>query len=271
MNPCRIAALLALAAMACAQTGEERVKALLVMITAQWDDSAQNGAGIIVGHRQDRLYILTANHVVRSGPREAKSVVARLYGLSGETQAAKISEDFDPALDLAVLIVPGASALGVATLPFGILGDSSKLERETGRVRAMGYPTGKPWFARPLLDVVSEATVESIRFDSPSMVKGYSGGGLFNDKWELVGIGPATGRRGFENRACHGVAEGAQVSGAVGRGEGGSSGAGTESGANRTGGRAGTGECGGWADVCLDSAGAVRDGLFAWGRRVRRQ
>ena len=188
MNPCRTAALLALAAAACAQTAEERVKPLLVMITAQWEDTAQNGAGIIVGHRQDRLYILTANHVVRSGPREAKSVVARLHGFTGETQAAKIAEDFDPTLDLAVLIVPNASALGAATLPFRILGDSTKLERGTGLVQAMGYPAGKRWFARPVADVVSGATVESIRFDSPSMVQGYSGGGLFNDKWELVGL-----------------------------------------------------------------------------------
>ena len=188
MNPCRIAAVLALAAMAPAQTDEEQVKPLLVMITAQWDDSredpTQNGAGIIVGHSSDRLYIATANHVVRKGARAAKRVEAEMTWLPGEPKLATITpRHFDANLDIAVLILSNASSLAVPRLPFDRLGDSTKLARRD-IVRAMGYP----WYVSPLDDRVSTLNNEAVRFASTSVRMGYSGGALFNDKWEIVGI-----------------------------------------------------------------------------------
>ena len=188
MNLRHLVGILSFATLACAQTGEESVKPLLVMISTQFEDSRQDGAGIIVGHSSDRLYIATANHVVRSGPRQAKSVELFLKWLPGEGKTATVTRHSDTTLDLAVLIVSKASELSVPALPFGMLGDSTQLARETGRVRAMGHPGGRDWFARPVPDVVAGGTADAVRFDAAWIGPGYSGGGLFNDKWQLVGM-----------------------------------------------------------------------------------
>ncbi len=68
-----------------------------------------------------------------------------------------------------------------------ILGDSTALQRGD-KVWAMGYPQGRPWYSRPTPDVVQRYDPTGIRFDSPYIAPGYSGGGLFNDRGLLVGV-----------------------------------------------------------------------------------
>jgi hypothetical protein len=53
---------------------DQSVARLVVMIQGKIGDAPSVGAGIVVGIGNDRLYIATANHVVRQGPREAESV-----------------------------------------------------------------------------------------------------------------------------------------------------------------------------------------------------
>ena len=159
----------------------------LVMLTAEFDEApAQNGAGVIVGRGPTRVYVATANHVIRSGPRVAKSVRATFKGLPGETFAARILEHADPVLDLAVLTISDPEALGQKSNP-RILGESVSLRRGD-KVWAMGYPQGRPWYSRPTPDAVQRNEVDSIRFDSPFIAAGYSGGGLFNGGGLLVGL-----------------------------------------------------------------------------------
>lgn len=181
------------AAIALAESREDEVKPLLVMIKAQWEDRAQdppqNGAGIIFGHQSGRLYIATANHVVRYGPREAKKIDLLLKWLPGETRTAALTRHFDSALDLAVLIITGAPDLAVPALPFNALGNSGSLTRRGPvKVETMGYPGGKEWFARAAPDVVSGGDRDTVRFDAAWIGPGYSGGGLFTDRWEIVGM-----------------------------------------------------------------------------------
>lgn len=185
-------ALLLFTALASAQTGRDAVKPLLVMIKSEWDDPgqdpSQNGVGIVLARQSDRLYIATANHVVRYGPRKAKSVLLRLHWLPGEPKKADVTEHFDTKLDLAVLILGRASELAVPELPFRVLADSTKLKPEESKVRAMGYPGGREWYVRSAPDVVAPGDAESVKFDAAWLAGGYSGGGLFTDGWELAGM-----------------------------------------------------------------------------------
>jgi len=168
-------------------SGEDRIKPLLVMISAQFDNASKDGAGIIIDHNVGRLYVVTANHVVREGPREAKSVKVRFHWLPGESFEAKLADNFDVSLDVAVLVVADAARLHIPALPFEALGDTTQLRREH-RVHSIGYPRATPWFSRPSPDIVASASTETIQFEAAWIGPGYSGGGLFNDRWQLVGL-----------------------------------------------------------------------------------
>lgn len=159
----------------------------LVMLTAEFDEGpAQNGAGVIFGSAAGRIYIATANHVIRSGPNTAKSVKAFVKGRPGESFAVKILEHSDPILDLAVAAITDPDALGQKPAA-RILGDSATLKRGD-KVWSTGYPQSRRWYSRPAPDHIQRSAVDSIRFDSPFISAGYSGGGLFDERGHLVGI-----------------------------------------------------------------------------------
>ena len=61
---------------------------IVVMIRCTLDGEPSIGAGILVGMANDRLYVVTANHVVRRGATEATDIRLELRGLPGEPVAA---------------------------------------------------------------------------------------------------------------------------------------------------------------------------------------
>ena len=68
-----------------ASAGPDEVKPLLVMIDGRLKEIGVFGAGIILGVRSDRLYIATANHVVRKGTHQIENLRVQLKFLPGET------------------------------------------------------------------------------------------------------------------------------------------------------------------------------------------
>jgi hypothetical protein len=85
---------------------EEEAKEMIVMVRGTLGGTPMFGAGIIVGSRSDRLYIATANHVVRKGLNDAEDLRVELRSLPGEAIAANLLEHADESLDLAVLAPP---------------------------------------------------------------------------------------------------------------------------------------------------------------------
>ncbi|MEE8587464.1 MAG: SUMF1/EgtB/PvdO family nonheme iron enzyme [Acidobacteriota bacterium] len=73
------------------------------MIDAEIGGVPTFGAGIIFAHTRNRLYLATANHVVRKGLKDAQDLRLRFLSLPGEPVEAKLLEDRDADLDLAVL------------------------------------------------------------------------------------------------------------------------------------------------------------------------
>ena len=169
-------------------TAEEQAKQLVVMIRGKMGDAPTTGAGIIIGIDQDRIYIATANHVVRQGPQtEITGLEVLLKWLPGDWTPARLLADFDSDADLAVIAVLGARGLvSGRRLLFDRLAATDV--KRTDQVFTIGYPAGQQWLTRVTPDIVSEVTSERVAFETTFLQPGHSGGALVNSNWEIVGL-----------------------------------------------------------------------------------
>ena len=170
---------------------EEGIKQLVVMVRGQIRGETTNGAGIIFGTRGDRLYIATANHVVRWGKDKAEDITVELRGIPGEPLEAKLLNPHfgRDRLDLAILSVRGvkSEAIPLDLIPFDRLGDAARVERGDA-VYSVGYPQGKAWRVNVNPDRIASTVGDFLRYESNVIAPGYSGGGLFNARGKLVGM-----------------------------------------------------------------------------------
>lgn len=174
-------------------------KPLIVMIAAQGDE-VRYGAGVIVGADVDRVYVVTASHVVWSGDVPISSIIVYLQDAGGTTKsvdahvvqtghAPTYNADGSRGLDLAVLWFDRRVApYPMNSLPFGILGDTKQL-RAREKLYPVGFPNGqKKWTLSPIADHYDSSTGFLLLFNTNSVTGGYSGGPLFNSRFQLVGI-----------------------------------------------------------------------------------
>ncbi len=166
---------------------EDTIKPLIVMITCRFAEREGLGAGIIFGYSATRVYIATANHVVRQGTDEAESVRVQFKWLPGESIKAKLLEHVDSNLDLAVLVVTYRMESDLKSLTLDQLGDSTSLKRGD-TVHSIGNPRGQQWRVNVTPERVSDKVGDSIFFESGFIGPGHSGGALVNERWELVGM-----------------------------------------------------------------------------------
>ena len=181
-------AVLTTASLRQATTPEEQTKYLVVMVRGKLADGETAGAGVIVGQGADRLYVATANHVVRSAAgASATGVEVMLRWTPGEWHPATVTSDFDPQLDLAVISIPNSSSLlKQVGLPVARL--AADVQRKQ-QVFSIGYAGGIPWFSRVTPDVMSEVASDALRVETGLEVQpGQSGGALVNQNAEIVGI-----------------------------------------------------------------------------------
>jgi hypothetical protein len=88
------------------------LRANVVSIVAERSDGIQNGFGFIVGESHGQIYIVTANHVVRSsGPDTTSQILIKYFHEQGKAYQATLLETSHQAYDLAVL---------QATVPTGL-------------------------------------------------------------------------------------------------------------------------------------------------------
>lgn len=148
----------------------------------------ERGAGVIVGRDGDSLYIVTAAHVVaEDGIFEPTAQV--MFG-DGSTAIATVDTmraTRDLELDLAILSVSPPAGLALGPIP-DRLGDLERL-RHGDRVYAIGCPgsVSRCWEISADEDEY-QATYQLIAFHSQSIEGGSSGGALFNNQWEVIGI-----------------------------------------------------------------------------------
>ncbi|HSE66066.1 MAG TPA: serine protease [Gemmatimonadales bacterium] len=150
----------------------------------------QDGAGIIIGDRGGMLYVATAAHVVMDAGTPVDSIQAYFYTDCHKSVAARICSLVDPKrdLDLAVLCVPVAAAAGARPRSFARLGDVSRLSARTP-VYPVGCPGGECWgVGQPDKVLVAGSNQPRILFTTFFVAPGHSGGPLFNEWWEVVGM-----------------------------------------------------------------------------------
>ncbi len=163
-----------------------------VMISSRIGDTDLVGAGVMFATANDRIYIVTANHLLRDGSREAKSsdVKVEFAWLSGEPFEPRILNHYDDrALGIAVLTVPNFALTQAMAHNFRAdrLGQPAEL-REGAPIWALGYPNGNKWELSPAADLIRVDAI-TIRTRSPIGVgKGYSGGPLLDKDGKVVGI-----------------------------------------------------------------------------------
>lgn len=166
---------------------EGQTRRLVVMIKGKFEGEDSIGAGVVFGASQDRLYVATANHVVRKGTVEATDVKVLLQWLPGEWVPARLLSSVDAKSDLAVIAVPGMKALSFDTAWFGD-GRVGAAPERGDEVNFYGYGNGEAWHSLAKLDAVSAVAAESIRFQSAFVAQGDSGGALVNARWQIIGL-----------------------------------------------------------------------------------
>lgn len=173
-------------------------KQLVVMIS---NEEGAFGSGLIIGRDSDAVYILTANHVVRKGDTPYQGAIfhfAAPWGKEDVRDQITLLEH-DPELDLAIAKVALASNLSddlrrhLRGLCMSILVNPAVLY-EGMPVYLMGHPDTMLWGDSTednyLHDLKQSKSNEqqTLRVKTRVRSGGYSGGGVFTDSWELIGI-----------------------------------------------------------------------------------
>jgi hypothetical protein len=168
---------------------EESIKQLVVMVEAKRAGVEHLGSGIIFGMGPDRLYIVTADHVVRPRRQEPEEVYIRYRWGPDERVKAQLLESRDAALDVAVLSVSGLKDLAsrYEGLPFDRLGDPDALRRGDA-LYLLGHPGGRPWRMNTSAERLVETRDHRLEFESNVIAVGHSGGALLNRMMDLVGM-----------------------------------------------------------------------------------
>jgi S1-C subfamily serine protease len=162
-------------------------KAMVVSVTTYFDTTAgQYGAGIIVGAQGNNLYIATAGHVLQGGPG---TPVVWVTFSAGDSTRASIVMPRGSKLDLAVLQVAADPAQGRRWIPasWDRAGNVRAL-RSDDPVSPVGCPQHVCWEAPAPADRVVGKDPLGILFQSYFVGPGSSGGALFNEWWEVVGL-----------------------------------------------------------------------------------
>jgi WD40 repeat protein len=146
-------------------------------------------AGIIVGFDDKNLYIATAYHIVgQTMTGTSPPVTVHFYGLTDARQGAFLANSAPPnAGDLAVVVVLRDATLNkfLDGLNFALLGPNSSLAANAP-VTSLGCWGGQRW-AVGSDEAVLTSNSGAIQIRS-TVNEGQSGGGLFNEAWELVGM-----------------------------------------------------------------------------------
>lgn len=164
----------------------ELAQKLIVKITSE----SNFGAGIVVGQIGDIVFVTTANHVVRRGAKEAQNLKVE-FNFWPEEIEAKLLKHYDKELDVAVLLVN----LQKSNLNSKVFNQFLPLEQvkyvsevtEEMKLYPVGHPAGEEWFVPPVSQNIYNVEVENISFYF-QCDQGYSGGGIFDENWNLVGM-----------------------------------------------------------------------------------
>ena len=166
----------------------DKTSLLVVMLTDQLGAAPSFGAGIVFGRDHERLYIVTANHVVRRGNVAARNILVTFKSSPARHLKGTLLPQADREADVAVIAVEGWDQQGVdaCSLPFDRLGNAGGLQRGN-TVYAIGNPNGENW-RMPTPDRLYKVDPGELMFQSAFIAVGSSGGAVLSSDARLVGM-----------------------------------------------------------------------------------
>ena len=167
----------------------ENLKEGIVKLTIRGtSDAIETGAGIIIGFDNQKIYIITALHVVLRKEAEnlqAKKIVVQFYGKLNKPVLGQLFESVDEDLDLAVVTVGLRELANQNIVPKFNLGEIDKIN-ELDEVITIGHPADYNW--QPSKGEFKTKKLYEIDFSGGTAFPGNSGGALLNKNKELIGM-----------------------------------------------------------------------------------
>ncbi|MBZ0267556.1 serine protease [bacterium] len=175
----------------------EQAKRLVAMVEVTLQGRKHAGAGVVLGvdSRTGELLVATARHVVRQGSLEASDVSVRFRTLPLAAQPARLLAADDPSRDLALLSVSVTDSLA-GSIPWNRLGTARSL-RFGDQLFVIGHH-GSDWQHNAQPDAFFGIEESFVLFDSDRTTVGASGGGVFDQGWQIVAM--ALGAAGQSGR-----------------------------------------------------------------------
>ena len=157
--------------------------AMIDMVDAN-DLVLTSGSGIVLATAAGRIWIATAAHVVERANRDAAKVHLKFAAMPIRSSAwcvASVPDEHDVAL------ISAEAPSGMRPL-VTLVGDATALTTSAG-VYAVGRMADDAlWSSNSTIAAITGLDDWSIRFASDAVGHGFSGGGLFDDTWTLVGM-----------------------------------------------------------------------------------
>jgi hypothetical protein len=150
----------------------------------------KDASGIIIGDKGGNLYLATALHAMFNGTTPVDSVHAFFYSSCNTPVPARLCSADTTAsrLDLAILCVPAAARSNVRPPSLSRRGNSRQIGIRTP-VYPVGCPGGECWgVGQPDRVLLVNLNLHRILFTTFFVAPGHSGGPLFNEWWEVVGM-----------------------------------------------------------------------------------
>ena len=163
------------------------VQRMVAVYTARFNDAEQPGTAVVFALTSEQIYLVTAAHVVRNKGRSPTAIELR-FGGGDRVVRARLERFDDKGLDIAVLVVErrDTSGLDLEELSFDRLASPGSVQRGD-RVFVIGHRRAA-LSVNATPDRVSKVRGDTIAFESNFVVRGFSGGPLFNNSWQLLGL-----------------------------------------------------------------------------------
>lgn len=167
----------------------DALKNAVVLVKAyQGNRERIEGAGIVIGLELNKVFILTAAHLVLEGADNWEVV---FFQRKYDHFKAKPFDRFSDELDVAALIVELRSndPLNESLTPV-IKGNISQL-KEFSDVLSIGHPLGNRWQTNPGNSVQRtsyEGSLQQFAIDKNALERGCSGGPVFDKQEKLIGM-----------------------------------------------------------------------------------
>ena len=163
-------------------------------------------AGIVAGYDEKAVYIATAAHIADLSHQPPPTVMVKFEGLSGPPSAGKFwpqHEERDKG-DLAVVIVARDAAVSkfLDGLDFALL-SPVPLALANSPVTSIGCFGGGEW-SNGNNETMLPPDHDFLRFQS-NVSEGQSGGALYSEAWELIGMPLDFGPNGIYARPIEGI------------------------------------------------------------------